>query len=187
MATRSTKKPAKPAKSRKAPVKAVEKSAQKSEKHPGGRPTKYTQGVADKICSLIAEGKSVRAIGKMDGLPSSTTIFNWLMSNDKFLEQYTRARDVQADVLADEIIDIADDSSCDTVIDPQSGKPLTDHEAIARSRLRVDARKWIASKLKPKKYGDKIAVGGAEDLPPVRQKVDVTMTPEEAYRKMLDG
>jgi hypothetical protein len=73
-------------------------------------------------------------------MPSATTVFNWLRTNPGFLEQYARAKEESADALADEMLDIADN---------------TDEEAQSR-RVRVDTRKWIASKLKPKKYGDKI-------------------------------
>nr|WP_241430770.1 hypothetical protein [Tatumella saanichensis] len=82
-------------------------------------------------------------------------MFRWIQSFDDFRNQYARAREVQADVLAEEIIEIADDSSGDVIVD-EDGREQTNHERVARSRLRVDARKWYASKLAPKKYGDRI-------------------------------
>jgi hypothetical protein len=88
-------------------------------------------------------------------MPSKTTVFKWLGANAVFADQYARAREAQADTLADEITDIADDGSRDYAAS-EDGRPVVDHDHIARSRLRIDARKWIASKLKPKKYGDKI-------------------------------
>ena len=66
---------------------------------------------------------------------------------------YTRAREVQAEIMAEEIIAIADDSAGDITID-EDGREIVNHEAIQRSRLRVDARKWVAAKLLPRKYGD---------------------------------
>ncbi|AGG31951.1 hypothetical protein MU9_2906 [Morganella morganii subsp. morganii KT] len=71
------------------------------------------------------------------------------------MQQYARAREIQAELLAEEIIEIADDSSGDVIVD-DDGKEQTNHERVARSRLRVDARKWYASKLAPKRYGDRI-------------------------------
>ncbi|MRT15310.1 hypothetical protein GJV07_24135 [Enterobacteriaceae bacterium RIT711] len=71
------------------------------------------------------------------------------------MQQYARAREVQAEILAEEIIEIADDSSGDVFVD-DDGREQTNHERVARSRLRVDARKWYASKLAPKRYGDRI-------------------------------
>lgn len=75
-------------------------------------------------------------------MPSAATVCRWQVERSEFAEQYARARAAQADTLADELLDIADD----------------DAEDVNRSRLRVDARKWIASKLKPKSYGDKMDV-----------------------------
>ncbi len=121
---------------------------------PGGRPTTYTVKKGLEICGLLASGKSLNRICKMEGMPDITTVYAWMI-HPEFSQSYARAREEQADTLSDEIQDIADDGSNDTYIDDK-GKQQTDHDVIARSRLRVDARKWIAAKLKPKKYGDKI-------------------------------
>lgn len=99
-------------------------------------------------------------------MPAQSTVFKWLSEQSAFSEQYVRAREAQADKLADEILSIADDGTNDTYkTDDGEG---VNHDVIARSRLRVDARKWLASKMAPKKYGDKMAIGGADDLPPVQ-------------------
>ena len=95
----------------------------------------------------------------------------------EFSQQYAHAREAQADKLAEEILLIADDGSNDTYTDGD-GNCRTDAEAIQRSKLRVDARKWLASKMAPKKYGDKVAIGGADDLGPV-QSVTRDMTDAE--------
>lgn len=150
-------------KAAKAPVKgAAAKSVE--EKNKGGRPLKYGPETKSIICALIASGKSLTAICKMDGMPHIDTVFTWMLEDAEFSERYTRARETQADVLADEILDIADEAFKDYTVDAD-GNQVVNQEAIQRSRLRVDARKWIASKLKPKKYGDKLALGGADDLP----------------------
>lgn len=120
-----------------------------------GRPTNYTQDTANIICERIVEGESLRSICTADDMPAIRTVFNWLAKDDAFVQQYTRAREAQADTLADEIIDIADDGSRDYAKD-KDGHEVVDHDHIARARLRVDSRKWIASKLKPKKYGEKV-------------------------------
>lgn len=94
-------------------------------------------------------------------MPGLSTVFKWLAAHPEFVEQYTRAREAQADTLADELIDIADDSANDyydkAVGSEGETQRVVDAEHINRSRLRVDTRKWIASKLKPKKYGDKVS------------------------------
>ncbi len=129
-----------------------------------GRPSTFSQEVADTICERIAEGQSLRSILKNEGMPASSTVFKWLIDYPDFSEQYTRAREAQADALFDEILSIADDGSNDSYTD-EEGNPRTDHDVIARSRLRVDARKWMAGKLRPKKYGDKLELSGDPQNP----------------------
>lgn len=127
----------------------------------------YSQEKADLICEALAEGHSLRAICKAEDMPSKANVFRWLAANQDFADQYARAREAQADCLFDDILQIADDGLNDTYTDDE-GRVRTDHDVIARSRLRVDARKWMAGKLRPKVYGDKIAIGGADDLPPIK-------------------
>lgn len=121
-----------------------------------GRPSSFTQKMADRICARIADGESLRSICAGKDMPSRTSVFKWLAEHRSFADQYARAREAQADTLADQILEIADDSTRDT-IETESG-PRADAEWIARSRLRVDARKWLASKMAPKKYGEKIDI-----------------------------
>jgi hypothetical protein len=129
-----------------------------------GRHTEYTQEMADIICERIADGESLRAICRDEHMPVKSTVFKWLNQNKDFADQYARAREAQADSLADEIIDIADDNSRDVMKD-EDGHEVVNHDVIARARLRVDARKWIASKLKPKSYGEKLEVAGDQNNP----------------------
>ncbi len=116
--------------------------------------SKYTRALDDKICMMLATGNSLVSVCQQVGIDYST-VKRWLASKPEFCARYARAREDQADYLADEIIAIADDGSRDYK-ESAEGVALVDHDHIARSRLRVDARKWAASKLAPKKYGDKI-------------------------------
>jgi hypothetical protein len=141
---------------------------------PGGRPSDYTPEIAAQVCGLLVEGKSLRSICKADEMPAIATVFKWLAAHPEFVEQYARAREAQADTLADELIDIADDSANDYYDKPVGEgetQRVVDAEHINRSRLRVDTRKWVASKLKPKKYGDKIdhTLGGPNGGPIIIQ------------------
>lgn len=116
----------------------------------------FDQEIADKICQLIVTSNvGIVKILKDNDLPSWWTISKWLNENDTFAIQYARAREAQADFLAGEITEIADDSKNDTIIDDK-GREQINSEWVNRSRLRVDARKWQASKLAPKKYGDRL-------------------------------
>lgn len=135
------------------------------------RPTDYSAETVATICGRLTEGESLRSICRDEAMPSCASVFLWLQKHPEFSEQYTRAREAQADTLADEILEISDDARNDWM-ERNRGEDdkgwVANGEHIQRSRLRVDTRKWIASKLKPKKYGDKLAVGGAEDLPAIQ-------------------
>lgn len=132
-----------------------------------GRPSEFSDAIADAICGHLASGRPLVRICKDEGMPHLSTVYRWMASNEQFREKYARARSDQADTLADEIIDIADDSSNDRiVVDHGDGvvEQRTDQEAIQRSRLRVDARKWYASKIAPKKYGERIETAHTGDV-----------------------
>jgi hypothetical protein len=136
-----------------------------------GRPSSYTPEIARRICEALIEGRSLRSICREEEwCPSITTVINWLAADKEFLAQYTQAREQQAELMADELIDIADDGTNDWVErEMRKGKTeiLCDHEHINRSRLRVDTRKWVAARLLPKKYGDKVALTDPEGNAPV--------------------
>lgn len=118
-----------------------------------GRPTVYSPEIAKRICRELAEGHSLRSICKAEGMPDRSTVYDWLDADlHGFPDQYARARARQAETMLDEIIEIADETSFDTV-DGKFG-PMPNGEWIMRSKVRVDARKWAMSKLAPKKYGD---------------------------------
>lgn len=116
-----------------------------------GRPTIYSDAIADAILTRLADGEPLTRICKEPDLPGLTTVYRWLESDDSFRDKYARAREEQADTLADEIVRIADEAPPP---DGETGK--IDSAWVAWQRNRVEARKWTASKLKPKKYGDKL-------------------------------
>lgn len=130
------------------------------------RPSSYNEETAAEICARIASGESLRSICADDGLPAMATVMRWLGDPDReaFREQYACARDAQADKLAEDILAIADEEVTMIRADKHGTKGdeegmtevVFDSTAVARNRLRVDARKWLASKMAPKKYGDKV-------------------------------
>lgn len=130
-----------------------------------GRPTKYSPALASKICAHIAEGKSMRKISKLAGMPTTAAMFKWMGEFPEFMEQYDRAKQEQAEHFAEEIVEIADDGVMTEliidgvpVVDPDTGEPykIPTSVGVQHARLRVDSRKWIASKLRPKRYGEKV-------------------------------
>lgn len=136
---------------------------------PTGRPSTYTPELADSICAALTDGKSMRQIEQLDGMPSARTVYRWLRENEAFRQQYAGAREEQADHMLWEILTISDDNSRDAVeieIAPGVKVMQVDQDVIQRSKLRVDTRKWAMSKLAPKKYGDKLDLtSGGEKLP----------------------
>ena len=104
----------------------------------------------------MISGRSLKSILRDDNMPSINTFYDWIESDEKKLNQYARATTIRADLLFEEIIEISDDSSRDLKINEKTGEGVIDSEFVQRSRLRVDARKWIVSKMNPKKYGDKL-------------------------------
>lgn len=124
---------------------------------PAGRPTDYCQEIADLICERIADGESLRAICREEAMPAKSAVFRWLSVHSEFADQYAKAKDEQAEGFADELASIADEQDYEPVV--VDGVPLQvkfDSTAVARNRLRIDTRKWVVSKLKPKKYGDRL-------------------------------
>jgi len=127
------------------------------------RPCEYTPERAEVLCAYLSSGMSLRTACKQKNMPDCATVFSWMRKFPEFLKQYEKAKEESADALAEEILDIADDSTNDWI--ELNGKVVADKEHVQRSRLRVDARKWIASKLKPKKYGDSTTLKGDVDAP----------------------
>jgi len=141
-------------------------------KTPLGRPTTYSNHIASVICTRIAEGESLREIVKDAGMPDRSVVYDWLLRHPSFADQYTRAREEQADTLADEIIAIADEQPEIIAVTDKKTGALIEHKLdgafLQWQKNRIDARKWTAMKLKPKKYGDKLALGGDADAPPIK-------------------
>lgn len=123
-----------------------------------GRPSSFTPEIAERICAELMDGRSLRAVCAQDDMPSIVTVFNWLHTNGEFLKQYARAREFQADYYAQQIVDIADTPQEGAIItETDDGKVETRRaDMIEHRRLQVDARKWYAAKLAPKKYGEKV-------------------------------
>lgn len=117
-----------------------------------GRPSDYTPEQAHSICAWVAEGRSLKSWCRTNAR-EMTTVYKWMADNRDFAQMYARAHEDRADSLADELQDIADEVRLGTL------------EQIQAARLRIDTRKWIAAKLKPRKWGE---------APPAEQRSNVT-------------
>lgn len=142
-----------------------------------GRPTDYSEEVAETLCLLIAEGESLRAICDMDDMPAKATVFRWLARYPEFRDKYTRAKELGSEVHAEEMLEIADDATNDWMeahnADGEAVGYKLNGEHVQRSKLRIDTRKWLLAKLQPKKYGDKVDLNhGAEEGSPLARLLD---------------
>lgn len=120
----------------------------------------YSDEIAESICVLIAEGHTLRQACREMGL-HQTTVHRWLAMYKNFGELYVRASQIKLLSMADDILEIADDSRNDWIErESKSGQvyEVPDHEVVNRSKLRVDTRKWLLTKLMPKTFGDKVTV-----------------------------
>lgn len=125
-----------------------------------GRPSDYTEELAEAICLRLSEGESLRSVCRDDGMPSKQAVLRWLAKHESFRAQYVRAKEQGAEALAEEMFDIADDGANDwmerTNSDGDNIGWQLNGEHVRRSQLRIDTRKWYLSKIMPKKYGEKI-------------------------------
>lgn len=156
----------KPKTKRKAARKPRKKSAAQV-KETRGRKTTFTREKADFILAHLKSGLSLRAICRMEEVipTGASTVIDWKDQDiDGFLAQYTQAREIGFHMMAEEVLDIADDSTGDYYTD-EDGIRRVDKEHLGRSRLKVDVRRWFVSKCLPKIYGDKLAHTGDDGGP----------------------
>jgi hypothetical protein len=137
----------------------------------------YSENVIENYFDLILErienGDSLRKALSLIQI-SSQTFYKWIENDESKSKRYARACELRADSIFEDILDIADDSSQDvTKVDIGDGVEVekVNSEIVQRSRLRVDARKWILAKMNPKKYGDKLDIDhstlGEKIVPPI--------------------
>ena len=140
---------------------------------PAGAPTKYNPEICAEICAAISSSsKGLKRLCKENPhWPDRATIFLWRLRYPEFHDQYTTARISQVEAFIDDVTAIADDDSNDVVYG-ENGIRMNS-EFVARSRIRIDTRKWIACKLAPKIYGDKIHHTG-----------DIKLTHEEQLKEL---
>ncbi|KQJ43144.1 DNA-binding protein [Escherichia coli] len=148
------------------------KKAKADDKRPAakrvGRPHGYTEEKALEICELVADGQSINKISKMPGMPTRSTILKWFRDVPEFSIMYARAKEIGFEVLADEIIDLADAAE------------NADKDQLRRHQLMIETRKWLLAKLQSRKYGERVTqeiVGNKEEAP-----VQIEITKEEIAR-----
>lgn len=124
-----------------------------------GRPSEFNQDMADLLCQELSMGKSLRTVCFGEDRPAISTFFRWMRDYPQFRKQYEVAKQEASDAMAEEIMDIADDGTNDYLTKERPDGTtfeVVNSEHVQRSRLRIDTRKWLMAKMKPKKYGDKL-------------------------------
>jgi hypothetical protein len=153
----------------KAKAKGASTPAKASEAPKKASKSTYSKQIADIICIRLSEGESLKEIVKAEGMPDRATVYRWLLEQPVFCDMYTRAREEQADTLADEIIAIADEQPDIIVVTDKKTGAVIEHKLdgafLQWQKNRIEARKWTAMKLKPKKYGDKLELAGDPNNP----------------------
>lgn len=138
-------------------------------KNKGGRPTIYTEELANELCRLLMDGWSLNRICKLEHMPSRQTFYDWFQKNKEFLDKYTHAREAQGDFSADYLTDIAEDIR---------NKDLTSDQG----RVMADIHKWVAARRAPRKYGDQINVNQTNTFKTVTDK---PLTKEEETARWM--
>lgn len=154
-----------------------------------GRPSIYSEELANEICVRLGLGESLRKICLDERIPSMATVMTWLSRKPEFLEQYTRAREIQAETQFDELIDIVDQHPDLAHVVGKDGELIEvkfDSSYVAWMKLRVDTRKWTAARMAPKKYGEQKTAEETNDLTVidvnVRDMMDVAVKRLELIR-----
>ena len=140
---------------------------------------KDKDNIFEYVCQEIEKGKALRNVLKDENMPSTSTFYQWLDNDEVKAKQYARATEVRADIIFDDILSIADENTNDTYIN-DNGIEVVNNDVIQRSRLRIDSRKWVLSKLNPKKYGDRTDItSGGEKITNAPQEVKITIVTNE--------
>ena len=138
-------------------------ASQKKSTRISRKPTVFHAALADAICERLSLGESLNVICSESGMPARATVYRWLEEQTAFAAQYARARERQAEFFLDLIVDET------SAIDASTSVSL----------------KWMIGKLLPRKYGERVAVGGAEELPAIKSEASVALEPGVAYLKMI--
>lgn len=150
-----------------------------AEKRPVGRPSLFTDELAAEIVERLSKGEPLAQICRDDHMPHPSTVRDWQTKDEPFSLAIARAREDGFDAIALECLEIADDGSNDTKLVGEDKHEVCDSEWISRSKLRVETRLKLLAKWDPKRYGDKLAIGGDADAPPIKHAMIRLVGPDE--------
>jgi hypothetical protein len=154
-----------------------------TERKPTGAPSPFGPEEQTAILLWISSGKSLRSYCEEDGAPHITTVLRWVAADSVFREQYTAAMKIREEVLFDDLTHIADTPLEGVQVVEDNGPngvsiKTTKADMTKHREMQINTRKWVLSRMNPKKYGDKIQVAGHDGG--ALKSVTATMTPQEA-------
>jgi len=157
-----------------------------SNKKRQGRPTTRTNEVEDAICAGLQRGIPLRQLCR-DLEVSKSAVYEWEQADPEFAGRIARARVIGHDELAEQCLEIADTpvEGVERIIKPDGAIEERKGDMLGHRKLQIETRMKLLSKWDPRRYGEKVAIGGADDLPPV--KTETSLTAEEAYKRMING
>lgn len=144
---------------------------------------KDKQNIWNNILAEMMTGRSLRSILRDPNMPNSDTIYQWILEDKKKSDQYARAADIRADEIFDEMMNISDETDSD-IITLDDGREVVNNNVISRDRLRIDTRKWILSKMNPKKYGDKVDFSSNDGSMTPKTTIITTLTEKELTERL---
>jgi hypothetical protein len=148
----------------------------------------FTQAAFDEVIARLSMGEPLAAICRDEHMPAVRTFHDWKERTPELAARFARARDDGFDQIALQALEIAD-TPVETIIERSTaqGVETTRQDALGHRKLQIETRLKLLAKWDPRRYGDKLAIGGAEDLPPVQTEANVTLDPSEAYKRLLGG
>jgi hypothetical protein len=143
-----------------------------------GRASTFTQAIADEIVARVANGEPLAPVCRDVGVGLSTW-YDWCTTRPELAGAIARAREAGEEIILADTLRIADEPP------PLTAMGATDGGAIQHAKLRIETRMKLLAKWNPRKWGEKVQVGGADDLPALQSELLVTLDPSEAYKKLL--
>jgi len=171
-------------------AKTTRKAKTKAPAKPVGRPTRFTQSVADEICARLAKGEPLAEICRDERMPAVRTVSDWKRARDGFSADFARARDEGFDHLAAECLVIADTPLIgeERIKKADGGLEIKEGDMLGHRKLQIETRLKLLAKWDPKRYGDKVDINhGGQDGNPIKTESNVTVSAEEAYKRLIDG
>ena len=132
---------------------AARRAARAPRRPAPGRPTSYSEAIREEVCARIAAGESMLDLSHDARLPPHQSLYVWMQEHEEFAREYRAACEVRAELLSDEVVQIADDDEVDVIDMGEGQAPWANHQAIRRARLKMQARMWRVARLAPRKYG----------------------------------